>query len=242
MFIPDPAVVQRAGGKVEWVKPKGPEHIVWEYWIFCWLGPNAFSKQKQIFDRIVACSHGLGSLAIIWRRYAAERKSVEEFRAKYLTGPVTIPIDEWNAHHHLLEQVVVDTESFFWFANRLLTNEALTLNFFFKKVCKISIPKGERIRSHASLVESAIFKRLTPELQEMAMKLNTEVAGFRNERVEHDMEFWRRKSTKSVHQQGMSAAPEASLHLEWSDRPLSEIWISLHDYLTEVAKFIGSAI
>ena len=74
------------------------------------------------------------------------------------------------------------------------------------------------------------------------MKLNTEVAGFRNERVEHDMEFWRRKSTKPVHQQGMSAAPEASLHLEWSDRPLSEIWISLHDYLTEVAKFIGSAI
>jgi hypothetical protein len=30
------------------------------------------------------------------------------------------------------------------------------------------------------------------------------------------------------------------MHLEWSDRPLSEIWISLHDYLTEVAKFIGS--
>ena len=85
---------------------------MWEYWIFCWLGPNAFSKQKQIFDRIVACSHGLGSLAIIWRRYAAERKSVEEFRAKYLTGPVTIPIDEWNAHHHLLEQVVVDTVVF----------------------------------------------------------------------------------------------------------------------------------
>jgi hypothetical protein len=56
------------------------------------------------------------------------------------------------------------------------------------------------------------------------------------------MEFWRRKSTKSIHQQGMSAAPEASLHLEWSDRPLSEIWISLHDYLTEIAKFLGSAI
>jgi hypothetical protein len=242
MFIPDPAVVQRAGGKVEWVKPKGPEHIVQEYWIFCWLGPNGFSKQKQIFDQTLACSRQLGSLAIIWRRYAAERQSVEEFRAKYLTGPVTIPFEEWNAHHHLLEQVVVDTESFFWFANRLLTNVALILNFFFKKVLKLSIPKGERIRSHASLVESDLLKQLPPQLQEMAVKLNDEVAEFRNERVEHDMEFWRRKSTKSIHEQGMSAAPEAAMHLEWSDRPLSKIWISLHDYLTEVAKFIGSQI
>jgi hypothetical protein len=242
MFIPDPAVVQRAGGKVEWLKPKGPQHIVQEYWIFCWLGPDAYSKQKQIFDRILACSRALGSLAIIWRRYAAERKKVEEFRAKYLTGPITIPTEEWNAHHHLLEQVVVDTEAFFWFANRLLTNVALTLNFFFKKVRKVSIPKGERIRSHASLVESGMLKQLPPQLQEMAVKLNTEVAGFRNERVEHDMEFWLRKSTKSIHEQGMSAAPEAAMHLEWSNRPLSEIWISLHDYLTEVAKFIGSGI
>jgi len=242
MLIPDPAVMQRAGGKVEWLKTKGPEHIEQEYWIFCWLGPNAYSKQKQIFDRILVCSHALGSLAIIWRRYAAERKSVQEFREKYLTGPITIPIEEWNSHHHLLEQVVVDTESFFWFANRLLTNVALTLNFFFKKVRKTSIPKGERIRSHASLVESEMLKQLPPEVREMAVKLNTEVAGFRNERVEHDMEFWHRKSTKSIHEQGMSAVPEAAMHLEWSDRPLSEIWISLHDYLTEVAKFVGSGI
>jgi hypothetical protein len=242
MFIPDPAVVQRAGGKVEWVKPKGPQHIVREYWIFCWLGPNAFSKQKRIFDQVLACSRQLGSLAIIWRRYAAERKSVEEFRVKYLTGPVTIPIEEWNAHHQLLEQVVVDTESFFWFANRLLTNVALTLNFFFKKVRKLSIPRGERIRSHASLVESDLLKQLPTQLQEMAVKLNEEVAEFRNERVEHDIEFWRREPTMSIHQQGMSAAPEAAMHLEWSNRPLSEIWISIHDYLTEVAKFIGLAI
>ena len=213
-----------------------------EYWIFCWLGPNAFSKQKRIFEQVLACSRQLGSLAIIWRRYAAERKSVEEFRAKYLTGPVTIPIEEWNAHHQLLEQVVVDTESFFWFANRLLTNVALTLNFFFKKVRKLSIPRGERIRSHASLVESDLLKQLPTQLQEMAVKLNEEVAEFRNERVEHDMEFWRREPTISIHQQGMSAAPEAAMHLEWSNRPLSEIWISIHDYLTEVAKFIALAI
>ena len=240
--MPDPAVVQRAGGKVEWVKPKGPEPIVPEYWIFCWLGPNAFSKQKRIFDQVLACSRQLGSLAIIWRRYAAERKGVEEFRAKYLTGPVTIPIEKWNAHHQLLEQVVVDTESFFWFANRLLTNVALILNFFFKKVRKLSISKGKRINSHASLVESEILKQLPSKLQEMAVQLNKEVSEFRNERVEHDMEFWLRESTKSVHEQGMSAGPEAALHLEWSDRPLSEIWVSLHDYLTEVAKFIGSEI
>lgn len=242
MSIPEPAVVQRAGRKVEWVKPKGPQQIVQEYWIFCWLGPNAFSKQKRIFDQVLACSRQLGSLAIIWRRYDAERKSVEEFRGKYLTGPVTIPIDEWNAHHQLLEQVVVDTESFFWFANRLLTNVALTLNFFFKKVCKLSVPKGERIRSHASLVESDLLKQLPTQLQDMAVKLNDEVSEFRNERVEHDMEFWLRKGTKSVHELGMSTAPEAAMHLEWSDRPLSEIWISIHDYLTEVAKFIGSKI
>jgi hypothetical protein len=242
MFIPDPAVVQRAGGKVEWVKPKGPQHVVQEYWIFCWLGSNAFSKQKQIFDRIVACSRQLSSLAIIWRRYAEERKSVQEFREKYLTRVVTIPIEEWNEHQHLLQQVVVDTESFFWCANRVLTNVALTLNYLFKKVRKIAIPKGERIRSHASLVESELLKQLPPELQQVAVKLNKEVVGFRNQRVEHDMEFWLRKSTKSIHEQGMSPAPEAAMHLEWSDRPLSEIWISLHDYLTEVAKFIGSQI
>jgi hypothetical protein len=242
MFIPDPAVVQRAGGEVVWLKPKGPEHIEQEYWIFCWLGPDAYSKQKQIFDRILACSHALGSLAIIWRRYAAERKSVQEFREKYLRGLITMPIEEWNAHHHLLEQVVVDTESFFWFANRLLTNVALTLNCFFKKVRKLSNPKGKKIKSHSTFVESEVLKQLPPALREMAVKLNKEVAGFRNERIEHDMEFWRRTSTKSSHEQGMTTVPEAALHLEWGDRPLSEIWISLHDYLTDVAKFIGSEI
>jgi hypothetical protein len=241
MYIPpEQAVVQKAGGRVEWVKEKGPQHIVTEYWIYCWLGKEAFSKHKPIFDRIQACSHALGSLAIIWRRYDAERKSVQGFREKYLSGPVTVPFAEWNAHHLLLEQVVVDTESFFWCANRLLTNVALTLNFFFKKVCKTSIPKGEKIKSHASLVESVeIMKKLPQELQEMARRLNTEVAGFRNERVEHDMEFWHRESTKSIHQLGMSVVPEAALHLEWSDRPLSDIWISLHDYVTDVAKFLG---
>jgi hypothetical protein len=192
---------------------------------------------------LTKCWHAAASLvllAIIWRRYDAERNGVEEFRGKYLTGPVTIA--ERNSHHQLLQQVVVDTECFFWFANRLLTNVALTLNFFFRKLCKLSVPKGERIRSHASLVESDLLKHLPTQLQEMAMNLNDEVVEFRNERVEHDMEFWLRKDTKSVHELGMSTAPEAAMHLEWSNRPLSEIWISIHDYLTEVTKFIGSKI
>lgn len=244
VLIPDdPAVVEGAGGRVLWLKPKGPEHVVTEYWIFCWLGPDGYTKQKQIFDRIVACSRALVSLAIIWRRYALERKSVKEFRKKYFAGPVTIPVEEWNAHFRLLEEVVVDVESFFWFANRLLTNVALTLNFFFKKVHKLPVPKGSRIRSHATFVDSEMFKQLPPELQDVAKKLNKEIVEFRNERVEHDVEFWRRKGTKSITEQsGMTAVPEAAMHLEWSNRPLSEIWISLHDYLTDVAKFIGSEI
>lgn len=102
--------------------------------------------------------------------------------------------------------------------------------------------RANAANSHASLVESAAFKQLPTHLQTTAVKLNEEVAGFRNERVEHDIEFWRRKSTTSIHQQGMGAVPEAAMHLEWSHRPLAEIWISLHDYLTEVAKFIGSEI
>ena len=202
-----------------------------------------FQNTKRIFDQVLACSRQLGSVAVVWRRYAAGRQSVEEFRARYLIGSVAIPLDTWNAHIQLLEEVVVDTESFFWFANRLLTNVAVTLNYFLKKVRKISIPKGQRIRSHASLVESDMLIQLPVHLQEMAVKLNEEVARFRNERVEHDMEFWHRKSTTSSHQQRIGARTRGfAMHLEWSHRPLAEIWISLHDYLTEVAKFIGSEV
>jgi hypothetical protein len=109
-------------------------------------------------------------------------------------------------------------------------------------VCKFSIPKGEKLKSHGSLVESEILKKLPAELQAMAVQLNKEVVGFRNKRVEHDTEFWRREPITSIHQQGMSAAPESAMHLQWSDRPLSQIWISLHDYLTDVSKFIGREI
>ena len=239
----DPAVVQGAGGKVVWLKPKGPQHVVSEYWIFLWLGPNAFTKHKDLFDRIQACSRALGSLALICRRYAAERQAVQEFRLKYLAGPVTIPIAEWNAHIQLLERVLVDTESFFWFSNRLLTNVALTLNFFFKKVQKLSIPKGEKIKSHSTFAESEMLKRLPTELQQVAGMLEKEISSFRNERVEHDLDFWRRETTKTLDvAHGMAGIPEAALHLEWSGRSLSEIWVSLHDYVTAVAKFIGSAI
>jgi len=246
MFIRDPAVVQKPGGHVVWVKKKGPEHVVPEYWIFCWLGPSAFTKQKQLFDRIQACGHALGPLAIICRRYASKRNSVQEFHEQYLIGPITIPFEKWNAHQLLLEEVVVDLESFFWFANRLLTHVALTLNFFFKKVRKVSIPGGKRIRSHATLVESGIFSDLPPALQEIARKLNTEVSDFRNKHIEHDMVFWRRRGTgfalgpdRGEMQLGITFPPEAVVYPE---RPLSKVWISLHDYVTEVAKFLGSQI
>jgi hypothetical protein len=81
---------------------------------------------------------------------------------------------------------------------------ALTLNHFFKKVRKTSSPKGKRIKSHASLVESEVLKQLPSELQKVAVMLNKEIAGFQNERVEHDMEFWLRKRTKSIHEQEMT--------------------------------------
>jgi hypothetical protein len=145
MYIPDPVVVQQPGGNVVWVKEKGPQHVVTEYWIFCWLGPNAFSNQKELFDRVQACSRALGSLAIVCRNYASKRDGVQTFHEEYLTGPVTIPFEKWNAHHQLLEEVVVDIESFYWFANRLLTQVALTLNYFFKKVLKAKIPNGKHI-------------------------------------------------------------------------------------------------
>jgi hypothetical protein len=40
-------------------------------------------------------------------------------------------------------------------------------------------------------------------------------------------------------QLGITIQPEAGIHPE---RPLSEIWISLHDYVTEIAKFLGAQI
>lgn len=238
----DPAVVQSAGGEVTWLKPKGPQHVVSEYWIFVWLGPNAFTTQQELFERVRAWGHALGAVALVWRRYDSDRRAVQDFRDDYLFGPVLIPLAVWNDHIQLLEQVLVDTESFFWFSNRLLSHVALTINFFFKKALKKSIPKGGKIKSHSTLVGSPILREVPPELQELAKRLEKEVASFRNERVEHDIDFWRRNAIETVEMKGMSAVPEAALHLEWSDRPLSDIWISLHDYATEVAKFIGSAI
>ena len=140
----------------------------------------------------------------------------------------------------------MDIESFFWFANRLLTNVALTLNFFFKKVRKVSIPGGLSIKSHGTLLKSSILGDLPLDLQEIAKKLNTEVSDFRNEHIEHAMDFWRSRSAEfasSPHggemQVGITFPPAAGVYPE---RPLSEIWISLHDYITEVAKFLGSEI
>jgi hypothetical protein len=243
MQIPDPVVVQQAGGKVVWVKDKGPEHVVFEYWIYCWLGQDAFSKQKELFDRIQACSYDLGSLAIICRNYVCKRDGIQKFHETYLTGPTPIPVEKWNAHHQLLEEAVVDIESFFWFANRLLTHVALTLNYFFKKL-KPRTRSGDGVRSHSTLVGSRVWKLLPSGLQDMAIELKTNVSDFRNSDVEHDMKFWRsRKPSFDSLKQGEAAhvritfPPTPSLYPE---KPLREHWILLHDYLTEVAKFLGS--
>jgi hypothetical protein len=245
MFMPNPAVVQQAGGKVVWVKKKGPEHVVSEYWIFCWLGPNAFSQHKELFDRVQACSQALGTLAIICRRYNSNRDRVQEFHTRYRSGPVTIPFEAWNAHQVLLDEVVVDIESLFWFANRLLTHVALTLGFFFKKIHKPPT-RGAGIQSHSTLVKSSIFGKLPLPLQQSAKKLCTEISDFRNEHVEHDMKFWHSREAEVVAgaqgadmQLGITISPQ---NIPYPQRPLSELWIPLHDYVTEVAQFLGSQI
>jgi hypothetical protein len=113
----DPVVVMRPGGRVEWMKEKGPEHVVTEYYIYSYLGENTFKKHNELFKRTQACSYELGALAIICRSYAIKRDKIQEFHDKYLTGSTLIPFAKWNAHHQWLEEAVVDIESFFWFAN-----------------------------------------------------------------------------------------------------------------------------
>ena len=60
------------------------------------------------------------------------------------------------------------------------------------------------------------------------------MSDFRNEHVEHDIAFWRSRSTGFV---GGRPGTEADLGIAFPplagvfpDRPLTEIWISLHDY------------
>jgi hypothetical protein len=245
MYIPDSAVVMRAGGRVEWVKEKGPEHVVLEYFIYCGLGLNAHTKQKQLFERIQTCSNDLGSLAIVCRNYASIRDRVQLFHERYLTGPGTIPFEEWNAYHLALEEAVVDIESFFWFANRLLGHVALTLNYFFRKV-KARVPSGQGVKSHSSLMKSDILALLPSHLQESARRLQTSVSDFRNADVEHDVKYWRsRKAKLAIVKRGETAQvlitfpPTPNVHPE---KPLRELWIELHDYLTDVASFLGSQL
>jgi hypothetical protein len=246
MYVPESAVVQMPGCKVVWLKEKGPEHRVSEYWIFCWLGVNAFRDHKGLFDRVQACSSGLIPLAIVSRNYEAKRKIIEAFHEKYLMGPVTIPFEAWNAHILSLEEAVVDIESFYWFGNRLLTRVALTLNYFFKQIAPPKVAMKKRIQSHSTLVESTVFALLPADLQATAKNLNTQIAEFRNEHIEHDMQYWRKRETGFARPQA-GAAPQVGMTLPadgkvYPERPLRELWISIHDYVTDVAKFLGSQI
>lgn len=241
----DPAVVQRPGGKVEWIKEKGPEHGIFEYYIYCWLGRDAFSKHRELFSRIQASSHELISLAIICRSYSTTRNTIQVFHETYLTGPTIIPLVEWNANYQLLEEAVVGIESFFWFANRLLTHVAQTLNYFFKKV-KRQAPNGMGVRSHSTFVDSAVCKLLPSDLQDEARQLKARISDFRNADIEHDMKYWRTRkavfsgqTTGEERQVKINFPPTTAVHPE---KPLRELWIEIHDYLTEVAKYIGSQL
>lgn len=243
MSVLDPAVVMKSGGRVVWLKEKGPEHVVNEYFIYCWLGRNIIVQQQELLDRIHACSNELGSLAIICRSYASTRDKIQRFHEVYLTGPQVIPLEEWNAHYQLLEEAVVDIESFFWFANRLLTHVALTLNYFFKKL-KPQLVKIKGIRSHATFVNSDALKLLPDNLQTTAIKLRTSISDFRNEDIEHNMRYWRTRKAGYVSSKegeegnvNITFPPKPSV---FPEKPLRELWIDLHDYLTEVAKFLGS--
>jgi hypothetical protein len=245
MYIPEPAVVMRAGGKVEWVKQKGPEHVVFEYFIYCGLGLNAHSKYRELFERVQACSNELGSLAIVCRNYASKRDRVQHFHDKYLTGPASIPFEEWNANHLLLEEAVVDIQSFFWIASRLLNHIALTLSYFFRKV-KLRVPSGQGVKSHSTLVESAIFDLLPSHLQDSARILKKSVSDFRNVDVEHDMKYWRSRKAKFA---VTTPGDKAQVHITFPptpnvrpETPLRELWIELHGYLTDIANFLGSQI
>lgn len=246
MHVPESAVVQMPGGKVVWLKQKGPEHRVSEYWVSCWLGPNAFRDHRSLFDRVQACSAGLIPLAILSRSYESKRKIIQTFHEKYLMEPTTIPFDAWNAHILSLEEAVVDIESFYWFGNRLLTRVALTLNHFFKHIAKPKVVMKKKILSHSTLVESTVFALLTTELQAAAKALNTQVAEFRNEHVEHEMEYWRKRKTGLAGgQAGASLEVVMTLPSDgeaYPERPLRELWISIHDYITNVAQFLGSQI
>jgi hypothetical protein len=246
MPVPESAVVQMPGGKLVWLKAKGPEHQVSEYWIFCWLGPNACRDQKNLLDRVQACSASLIPLAIVSRNYESKRKIIQAFLEEYLMGPRSIPFDAWNGHILSLEEAVVDIESFYWFGNRLLTRVALTLNYFFKRIAQPKVAMKKKILSHSTLVESTVFALLPVELEATAKTLNTQVAEFRNEHVEHEMQYWRKRRAEFAgHQTGGSPQVGMTLPADckvYPERPLQDLWISIHDYVTDVAKFLGSQI
>jgi hypothetical protein len=87
MNFPDPVVVMRPGGQVEWLNEKGPEHVVTEYYIYAYLGKDTFTKHNELFKRMQVCSYELRALAIICRNYAIKRDKIREFHEKYLAGP-----------------------------------------------------------------------------------------------------------------------------------------------------------
>jgi hypothetical protein len=242
MNMLDPVIVMRPGGRVEWLKEKGPEHVVTEYYIYSYLGKSTFAKHNELFKRMQACSYELGALAIICRNYAIKRDKIQEFHDKYLTGPTLIPVATWNGHHQWLEEAVVDIESFFWFANRFLTHVALTLNYFFKKI-RPDLGKGKGVKSHTTFVRSEFLPLLPDDLQQRAKALQASVSEFRNADVEHNLAYWR---TRKPIFEGQKSGDQAQVTITFPpgptifpEKPLRDLWIELHDYAVEVAKFLS---
>jgi hypothetical protein len=243
MYFSDPVIVMRPGGRVEWLKEKGPEHVVSEYYIYTYLGDNTFTNHNELFKRVQACNYELGALAIICRNYAIKRDKIQQFHDTYLTGPTSIPLSLWNSHHLWLEEAVVDIESFFWFANRLLTQVALTLNYFFKKI-RPDLGKGKGVRSHITFVKSGLLTSLPEDVQQKAKELQASVSEFRNTDIEHNMNYWRtKKPVFTARQPGepghvtMNFPPAPTI---FPEKPLRELWIELHDYSVGIAKFLGT--
>ncbi|MFY9731150.1 MAG: hypothetical protein WAK24_11115, partial [Candidatus Acidiferrales bacterium] len=185
----------------------------------------------------------LGALAIICRNYAIKRDKIQEFHDKYLRGPTPIPISMWNSHFLWLEEAVVDIESFFWFANRFLTHVALTLNYFFKKI-RPDLGKGKGVKSHITFVKSAFLALLPEDLQQRAKALQVSISEFRNTDIEHNLNYWRTKKPVFTTQKSGAEAhvkitfpPDPTI---FPEKPPRELWIELHDYAVEVAKFLSA--
>jgi hypothetical protein len=124
-------------------------------------------------------------------------KNLQAFHEKYLVGPTTIRFDVWNGHilspgrgcrRHRVVLLVWQPSSY----------RRRPLNYFFKHIAQPKVAMKKKILSHSTLVESTVFALLPAELQATAKSLSTQVAEFRNEHVEHEMQYWRKRVRRNL--------------------------------------------